>query len=215
MPLLRWEWHGLLSGGLAFLRLGKPPNRYHGHFGKTARCRKGRKPSVKEMKTSKGAPPLSICNRQEASRRHPRSQVIMTILHAAGSSPFKRLPRRHEEAQTATPSPSATRRSGPQAVGARGASPLPLVFVTKPSPSAPWARGLLSVSWEPGYPDLPACGPGRGSLSGLVRPISSIDTQDPREGPSLARKTAPRPPGGAARQGWLLRSGDIYATLTS
>jgi hypothetical protein len=73
----------------------------------------------------------------------------------------------------------------------------------------------LSVSWEPGYPDLPTYGPERGSLSGLVRPIFSIDIQDPREGPSLVRRTVPRPPEGAAHQGWLLRSGDIYATLAS
>ena len=53
----------------------------------------------------------------------------------------------------------ATRQLGPQAIGARGTSPLPFGFASKPSSSAPWARGLLSVFWEPGYPDLPACGP--------------------------------------------------------
>ena len=65
----------------------------------------------------------------------------------------------------------AKRLSRPHAVGARGVPHLPLGFASKPSPSAPWARGLLSVSWEWGYPDLPACGSQRGSTSSLVRPI--------------------------------------------
>jgi hypothetical protein len=134
---------------------------------------------------------------------------------ATGGHQVEQLPRRRGEAETPTSNQVAMRQSGPQAIGARGTSPLPFGFATKPSPSAPWARGLLSASWEPGYPDLPAYGPGRGPLSGLVWPIFSIDTQDPREGPSLVRGTAPRPPEGAARQGWLLRSGDIYATLAS
>ena len=56
----------------------------------------------------------------------------------------------------------ATRRPRPQAVGARGASHLPLRFPAKPSPGAPWARGLLSAFWEWGSPDLPACGLRRG-----------------------------------------------------
>ena len=39
---------------------------------------------------------------------------------------------------------------------------LALGFTTKPSPSALWARGLLSAFWKRGSPDLPACGPQRG-----------------------------------------------------
>ena len=46
--------------------------------------------------------------------------------------------------------------------GARGASYLTLGFASKPSPSAPWARGLLSAFWEWGSLDLPACGPWHG-----------------------------------------------------
>ena len=57
---------------------------------------------------------------------------------------------------------TATRQPRPQAFGARGAPYLTLGFAVKPSPSAPWARGLLSVFWERGSPDLPACGPWRG-----------------------------------------------------
>ena len=63
------------------------------------------------------------------------------------------------------------RRPRPQAVGARGAPHLPFGFATKPSPSASWARGLLSVFWERGSPDLPACGLWCGSSGGPVRPI--------------------------------------------
>ena len=48
---------------------------------------------------------------------------------------------------------------------------------------------LLSVFWERGYPDLPACGLRRGSRSGLVRPIFINHAQDSREGPSLAERT--------------------------
>ena len=62
---------------------------------------------------------------------------------------------------------------------------------------------------------MPACGPRRGSMSGPVRPSSPAKTQDPREGPSLVRRTTPRPPRGAASPGWLSRSGDINARCTS
>ena len=66
---------------------------------------------------------------------------------------------------------TATRRPWPQAFGALGAPHLPFGFASKPSPSAPWARGLLSAFWEWGSPDLPACGPRRGYASRPVRPI--------------------------------------------
>ena len=79
-----------------------------------------------------------------------------------------------------------TRQPRPQAVRARGASPLPFGFASKPSPSAPWARGLLSAFWERGSPDLPACGLWRGSKEAQHSPCSSTQAQDPREGPSLA-----------------------------
>ena len=57
---------------------------------------------------------------------------------------------------------TATRQPRPQAFGARGAPNLTLGFAAKPSPSAPWARGLLSAFWERGSQDLPTCGPRRG-----------------------------------------------------
>ena len=58
---------------------------------------------------------------------------------------------------------TAMRRPRPQTIGAHGAPHLTFGFASKPSPSVPWARGLLSASWEWGSPDLPACGPRRGS----------------------------------------------------
>ena len=53
---------------------------------------------------------------------------------------------------------TATRRPRPQAIRARDASHLPFCLSARPSPGAPWARGLLSAFWERGSPDLPACG---------------------------------------------------------
>ena len=46
-------------------------------------------------------------------------------------------------------------------------------------------------------------------------PTSTSTTQDPREGPSLARSTTPRPPRGSASSGWLPRGGEFYARCTS
>ena len=92
-----------------------------------------------------------------------------------------------------------------------------LGFASKPCSSMPWARGLLSASWEWGYPDLPACGPGHGSTNGLVRPIFIGNHSRPR--PSRGAK--PREADdtktslGAASPGWLPRSRDIYARCTS
>lgn len=65
---------------------------------------------------------------------------------------------------------------------ARGAPHLPFGFAWKPSPSAPWARVLLSASWIWGYPALPACGPPRDSIDGLVRPSFSTNTARPSRG---------------------------------
>ena len=36
--------------------------------------------------------------------------------------------------------------------------------------------------WEPGYPDLPACGPQPGSVEGLVWPSFSINNSRPSRG---------------------------------
>ena len=74
------------------------------------------------------------------------------------------------------------RRPRPQAFGARGAPYLTFGFASKPSPSVPWARGLLSAFWEWGFPDLPACGPRRGFASGPVRPIFTNKHSRPSRG---------------------------------
>ena len=47
----------------------------------------------------------------------------------------------------------------------------------------------MSVFWERGSPDLPACGPWHGSPAAFYGPSSPVNTQDPREGPSLTRRT--------------------------
>ena len=46
-------------------------------------------------------------------------------------------------------------------------------------------------------------------------PASASTTQDPREGPSLARRTTPRPPRGSASLGWLPRGREFYGRCTS
>ena len=80
----------------------------------------------------------------------------------------------------------AMRRPRPHAVGARGASRLPLRSPARPSPGAPWAQGLLSAFWERGSPDLPACGLRRGSSGGPARPIFISSSSRP------SRRAKPR-----------------------
>ena len=43
-------------------------------------------------------------------------------------------------------------------------------------------RAIVSAFWIWGYPDLPARGPLRGSIDGLVRPSFSIDNSRPLRG---------------------------------
>ena len=64
---------------------------------------------------------------------------------------------------------------------------LPFHLPARPSTGAPWARGLLSAFWERGSPDLPACGVAQKGAQ--HDPSSPTQTQDPREGPSLAGRT--------------------------
>ena len=100
---------------------------------------------------------------------------------------------------------TAMRHPRPQAVGARGASHLPLRFSAKPSPGAPWARGLLSAFCEWVYLDLPACRLRRGSRG---RP--SMAHLHQHELKTLARGQASRggrqeASSGTASSGWLAR----------
>ena len=108
---------------------------------------------------------------------------------------------------------TATRFPRPQADGARSAPHLPLRFSTKPSPSVPWARGLLSVFWERGSPDLPTCRLRRGSSGGPVRPIFIISNSRPsREAkPRMADDT--RLPQEQPRQAGSRRGGEIKARV--
>ena len=94
-------------------------------------------------------------------------------------------------------------------------SAVALWFASKPSPSAPWARGLLSAFWERGSPDLPACSPRRGCAS---RPVRTIFINKAFK--TLARGQASRggrhkTSSGVASPGWLARSGEIKAGRTS
>ena len=99
------------------------------------------------------------------------------------------LPRQRGEAETPTSNQPPCVNRGRRPFGARDAPNLTLGFAAKPSPSAPWARGLLSAFWERGSPDLPACGPRRGQAAGSTAHLHQQSIQDPREGPSLARRT--------------------------
>ena len=124
------------------------------------------------------------------------------------------LPRRRGEVETPT-SNQLPRCPRPQAVRAHGASLLPFRLPARPSPGAPWARGLLSAFWERGSPDLPACGPRRGYASRPIRP-----TFINKAFKTLARGQASRggrckTSSGAASPGRLTRSGDIKAGQTS
>ena len=97
--------------------------------------------------------------------------------------------------------------ASPKAAGhwARGVLHLPFGFPAKPSPSTPWARGLLSAFWERGSLDLPACGLRRGSKGGPARPIffntrlkTLVRGQASRGGRHGASS-------GTASSGWLAR----------
>ena len=87
-------------------------------------------------------------------------------------------------------------------------------FASKPSPSAPWARGLLSVFWERGSPDLPACGPQawlhqRPCMAHLhQQTLKTLARGQASQGGR--RKTS----SGAASPGWLARGREIKARPT-
>ena len=73
----------------------------------------------------------------------------------------------------------------------------------------------MSASWERGYPDLPACGPWRGSTNGLVRPIFSRNHSRHSRGAKPREADDTKTSLGAASPGWLQRSRDLYARCTS
>ena len=99
----------------------------------------------------------------------------------------------------------ATGRPRLQAIGARGALHLPLRFSAKPSPRAPWARGLLLEFWERGSPDLPACGLQRGSSEGPVQPNFISSSSRPSRGAKSRGTDDRKASSGVASSGWLAR----------
>ena len=104
---------------------------------------------------------------------------------------------------------TATRQPRLQAFGARGAPYLTLGFAAKPSPSAPWAQGLLSAFWERGPRTCLPTACSVAAVAGLYGPSSSTRQSRPLRGGR--RKTS----SGAASPGCLARSGDIKAGQTS
>ena len=108
---------------------------------------------------------------------------------------------------------TATRRPRLQAVGARATPHFPFGFAAKPSPSAPWARGLLSVFWERGSPDLPACGLCRGSSGGPVRPIFINSSSRPSRGAKPRRADDARLPQERPLQAGLRGGAEIKAIV--
>ena len=153
---------------------------------------------------------------EEANRRPLRSQVIMTHFACRDLS-CRAVAEASWGSGGADIQSIATRRPRPQADGARGASHLPLRFSAKPSLSAPWARGLLSVFWEWGSPDLPACSLRRGSGSVPVLPIFINSSSRPSPGAKPRGADDKKLPywrphqegsrgGGEIKAGYLLRS---------
>ena len=110
---------------------------------------------------------------------------------------------------------AATRRPRTQAVGARSTPHLPFGFAAKPSPSKPWARGLLSASWERGSLDLPACGLRRGSRSGPVWPVIINLSSRPSRGAKPRGADDVRLPQGRPHQADSRRGREIKARSTS
>ena len=96
---------------------------------------------------------------------------------------------------------------------ARGAPHLALGFTAKPSPSAPWARGLLSAFWEWGSPDLPACGLWRGSSGGPARPIFISSSSRPSRGAKPREADDARLPQGRPHQAGSQGGGEIKAEV--
>ena len=145
---------------------------------------------------------------QEARERRKGNNCVQQRVRLAG-----RVMRHHGEAEIPMSNQSPHGAQGRRLLGP--AALQTLRFSAKPSSGAPWARGLLSVFWEWGSPDLPACGPRRGQAAGRTTHLHQQGTQNPREGPSLARRTTQDLLGGGltrmAREGWRDQGGGHLA----
>ena len=93
------------------------------------------------------------------------------------------------------------------------ASSLSLIFNTVFS--SMFLEIYLSVFWERGSPDLPACGPRRGCASGPVRPIFINKASKTLARVQASRGGRRKTSSGVAEPGRLTRSGDIKAGQTS
>ena len=148
-------------------------------------CWLARGGEIKARDTSRGSCEVSHDDwGQACARQAPAFCQLGAVAEAAWGSGDAHIPS------------IAMRQPRPPAVGAHGAPHFPLGFASKPSPSTPWARGLLSASWEWGSPDLPTCGPRRGSPSGPVWPIFTSKHPRPLRGAKPREADDTRPPQG-------------------
>ena len=73
----------------------------------------------------------------------------------------------------------------------------------------------MSVFWERGSPDLPACGPRRGYASRPIQPIFINKAFKTLARGQASRGGRRKTSSGAASLGWLTRGGEIKARQTS
>ena len=131
-----------------------------------------------------------------------------SILHA-GTCPIRAVAEAPWGSGDAHVQSTATRRPRPQAVGAHGASLLPFRLPARPSPGAPWARGLPSAFWERGSPDLPACGLRCGSRGSPAWPIFISTSSRPSRGAKPSGADDRRLPQARPRQAGSRGGGEI------
>ena len=177
-PLLRPERIGSGAGGLPLLFGRESTDRRHQL--RDQRWSRGEEAGGVGRDGRRGLSPLLIYSPRVANRRPPRSQVMITPfcmqqgLVKSGSC-------RGSVGKWRSPRP-ISRHTSTKATGCWGPRRSALRFAVKPSPSAPWAPGLLSAFWERGSPELPACGLRRGSRGGPVRPIFINSSSRPSRG---------------------------------
>ena len=151
--------------------------------------------------SNEGSAPLLIYSQREANRWPPQSKVIMIFfLHAARTRQVGQLPRQHGEAETPTSHQLPHINRGRRLLGPVALRTIPLA---SPQSQVRVRLGPGGDFRRPGNEGTQTCLP---TAHGVALPVarygpsSSATTQDPREGPSLARRTTPRPPkGGLAR----------------
>ena len=159
---------------------------------------------------AEGSAPLPIYSRRRPTSA-PRSQVMMVFLACSRDSSSRAIAEAAWGSGDTHVQSTTTRRPRPQAVGARGAPHLPLRFSAKPSPSAPWARGLLSAFWKRGSPDLPTCGLQRGSSGGPVQPSFISSSSRPSRGAKPRGVDDRKLPQGQPHQAGSRGGGEIKA----